>query len=82
METVLVIDDDRSVRDTVGLMLENEGFHPVMACDGQTGFQQALELKPRLILVDVVMPGLSGIEVWLERWIRCNCSRLAPTTTW
>jgi DNA-binding response OmpR family regulator len=63
METVLVIDDDRSVRDTVGLMLENEGFHAVLACDGETGFQQALELRPRLILVDVVMPGLSGIEV-------------------
>ena len=44
-------------------MLENEGFHSVMACDCQTGFQQALELKPRLMLVDLVMPGLSGIEV-------------------
>jgi len=39
MQTVLVIDDDRSVRDTIGVMLENEGFHPVLASDGATGFK-------------------------------------------
>ena len=63
MQTVLVIDDDRSVRDTIGMMLENEGFHPVLASDGAVGFKQALALKPELILVDLRMPGLSGAEV-------------------
>jgi DNA-binding response OmpR family regulator len=63
MQTVLVIDDDRSVRDTIGVMLENEGFHPVLASDGAVGFKQALALKPELILVDLRMPGLSGAEV-------------------
>jgi DNA-binding response OmpR family regulator len=63
MQTVLVIDDDLNLRDTVGVMLENEGFHPVLARDGLTGVQQALDLKPGLILVDLLMPGLSGLEV-------------------
>jgi DNA-binding response OmpR family regulator len=63
METVLVIDDDRDVRDTIGIMLEQEGFHAVLAGDGQAGFDQALTLKPGLILVDLGMPGLSGAEV-------------------
>src|SRR5450755_3408679 len=63
MQTVLVIDDDRSLRDTIGVMLENEGFQAVLAGDGTSGFHQALELKPGLILVDLRMPGLSGIEV-------------------
>jgi len=63
MQTVLVIDDDRSLRDTIGVMLENEGFHPVLAADGDSGFHRALELKPELILVDLRMPGLSGQEV-------------------
>lgn len=63
MQTVLVIDDDRSVRDTVGVMLEQEGFRAVLAGDGESGFHQAQELKPGLILVDLRMPGLSGIDV-------------------
>jgi DNA-binding response OmpR family regulator len=63
MQTVLVIDDDNNLRDTVGIMLEREGFRPVLAGDGSTGFEQALALQPGLILVDLKMPGLSGVEV-------------------
>jgi DNA-binding response OmpR family regulator len=63
MQTVLVIDDDINLRDTVGVMLEKEGFRPVLAGDGRTGFEQALSLQPELILVDLKMPGLSGVEV-------------------
>jgi len=63
MQTVLVIDDDNNLRDTVGVMLEREGFRPVLVGDGRTGFEQALALQPELILVDSKMPGLSGVEV-------------------
>jgi len=63
METVLVIDDDQTLRNTLGIMLEREGFQPVLASDGRAGFQQAIALKPRLILVDLRMPRLSGAEV-------------------
>lgn len=63
METVLVIDDDCNVRDTIGVMLEQEGFHAVLADDGSVGVQQALAINPGVILVDLRMPGLSGAEV-------------------
>src|SRR6266481_4105675 len=63
MQTVLVIDDDAALRDTIGLMLEKEGFRPALAGDGKTGFKQALTLRPDLVLVDLRMPGLSGVEV-------------------
>lgn len=63
MQTVLVIDDDLSLRDTIGVMLEREGFHAVLACDGASGLHQALALKPGLILMDLLMPGLSGADV-------------------
>lgn len=63
MPTALVIDDDSSLRDTIGLMLENDGFRAILASDGRIGLEQALELKPGLILVDLRMPGISGVEV-------------------
>jgi DNA-binding response OmpR family regulator len=63
MDTILVIDDDPSLCDTLSVILEREGFQSVLAGDGRTGFQQALELKPKLILVDLCLPRLSGAEV-------------------
>jgi len=63
MQSVLVIDDDAALRDTIGLMLEAEGFHPALAEDGKVGVVQALTMTPDLVLVDLRMPGLSGIEV-------------------
>ena len=60
MQTILVIDDDESLRDTIGIMLEQEGFTPVLVADGKTGFERALSLKPDLMIVDLRLPGMSG----------------------
>ncbi len=46
MKTVLVIDDDAALRDTIGLMLETEGFRPTLAEDGRAGIKQAMALQP------------------------------------
>jgi DNA-binding response OmpR family regulator len=61
--TILVIDDDDNLRDTVGLMLEQEGYRPLLAADGKTGYDWAISAKPDLILVDLRLPGMSGIEI-------------------
>jgi len=63
MQTILVIDDDENLRDTIGVMLEQEGFRAVLAADGRSGFDKAVTLKPDLILVDLRLPGMSGIEI-------------------
>jgi DNA-binding response OmpR family regulator len=63
MQTILVIDDDESLRDTIGLMLEKEGFRPVLVADGTAGLEQASAAKPNLILIDLRMPGISGVDV-------------------
>ncbi|MBV8552237.1 MAG: response regulator transcription factor [Acidobacteriaceae bacterium] len=63
MQRILVIDDDESLRDTISVMLEREGFVPILADDGRTGFEKAVTLKPQLLLVDLRLPGMSGVEV-------------------
>src|SRR3984893_3225530 len=63
MQTILVIDDDESLRDTIGVMLEQEGFRAELASDGRSGYDRALLLKPDLMLVDLRLPGMSGVEI-------------------
>jgi DNA-binding response OmpR family regulator len=66
MHTILVIEDDESLRDTIGLLLEREGFKPVLVSDGKVGLEQALMTKPSLLLVDLRLPGMSGVDICRE----------------
>jgi DNA-binding response OmpR family regulator len=63
MQTILVIDDDESLRDTIGLMLEQEGFRTVLVGDGRSGFDKAMTIKPDLVVVDLRLPGMNGTEI-------------------
>jgi CheY-like chemotaxis protein len=63
---VLVVDDSAPVRDLVVVNLELEGFQVRTAVDGLEGFETALEWRPDLITLDVVMPRLDGFGA-LER---------------
>jgi DNA-binding response OmpR family regulator len=63
MQTILVIDDDDSLRDTIGVLFEREGFRTILAADGKSGLDQAILSKPALIVTDLRLPDISGIEV-------------------
>jgi DNA-binding response OmpR family regulator len=63
VQTILVIDDDDNLRDTIGLLVEREGFRAILASDGLSGLDQAILAKPSLIITDLRLPGLSGVEV-------------------
>jgi DNA-binding response OmpR family regulator len=65
-QSILLVDDDAEVRETVSILLEREGFLAIQAADGKSGLQQALSLKPALMLVDLRLPRLSGIELCKE----------------
>src|SRR6202451_644776 len=67
MQTILVIDDDENLRDTIGVLLEREGFRAVQAADGKSGLDLAILGKPALILADLRLPGLSGVEICKRR---------------
>jgi DNA-binding response OmpR family regulator len=60
---VLVVDDDEGVRDALRRGLELEGFEVIEAEDGQVALQQVAARLPAVIVLDVVMPGLTGVEV-------------------
>src|SRR5262245_18162796 len=63
MQTILVIDDDESLRDTIGVLLEQEGFRAAFAGDGRTGYEKAVTSRPDLILVALRLPGMTGTEI-------------------
>ena len=60
---VLVVDDDPTVRDVLTTLLGFDGFEVVSAPDGPTALQLAKTLDPDIVLLDVVMPGIDGLEV-------------------
>jgi DNA-binding response OmpR family regulator len=60
---VLVADDDADIRDLVAFKLEQAGFEVIAVEDGQTALDQARSRRPTLAVLDVSMPGLSGIDV-------------------
>ena len=59
---ILVIEDDAGLRRTVSLLLEGEGYEVATAGDGNSGLGKAAEWNPELILADVRMPGMDGLE--------------------
>ncbi len=61
--TVLVIDDDPNVRDLLTASLTREGYDVATAANGVEGLTRARELKPMLIILDIIMPGLDGWAV-------------------
>ncbi len=61
--TILVVDDEATVRDTVALRLERDGHRVVTAADGREALQLFRAEKPDLILLDLMLPELSGIEI-------------------
>jgi two-component system sensor histidine kinase/response regulator len=64
--TILVIDDEQAMRDSCREVLTKDGYRIETAEDGDSGLDKVREIQPDLVLVDLKMPGLDGMEV-LER---------------
>ena len=73
LQKVLVIDDEENIIEFIKLGLRYEGFQVESAPDGEQGIVAAQRIDPELIILDVMMPGIDGIEV-------CQRLRNNPTT--
>ncbi len=60
---VLVVDDNRDAADSVALLLSFAGYVTEVAYDGDEALQRTLEFKPRVMLLDIGMPGMNGYDV-------------------
>jgi DNA-binding response OmpR family regulator len=61
--SILVVEDDHKIADVVRIYLERDGFHPILAVDGQEALQLVDSEQPALIVLDLLLPGLDGREV-------------------
>ena len=60
---ILVVDDDDALREMVGLILSSNGYQPVFASDGISAVEVFKQSSPDLVLLDIMLPGQSGIDV-------------------
>ena len=60
---ILIVEDERALRDILVTRFQNEGFDVISAEDGGKGLVVALEKKPDIILLDIMMPNVSGIDM-------------------
>lgn len=74
---VLVADDDRDTRDMYEICLVSAGYRVVLAIDGQDALELALSHHPQVILTDMLLPRLSGIDL-CSRLRTCEDTRTIP----
>jgi len=61
--SILIVDDEQSILDTLRILLKNEGFEVVTAQGGKAGLEQIAASAPDIVLTDIKMPGVTGIEI-------------------
>jgi DNA-binding response OmpR family regulator len=60
---VLVVDDERVIADTLSIILSKSGFSAITAYNGESALDLARAVQPDLLISDVVMPGMTGVEL-------------------
>jgi two-component system, OmpR family, response regulator MtrA len=60
---VLVVDDDAALAEMLGIVLRGEGFEPTFVADGDRAIEVFREFHPDLVLLDLMLPGMDGIDV-------------------
>ena len=61
--SVLIVDDETGILDSLNILLRNEGFSPRLAHGGKEGLEKITEMSPDIVLTDIRMPHVSGVEI-------------------
>jgi two-component system phosphate regulon response regulator PhoB len=61
-QKILIIEDERTLQEVLTYNLEREGFEVSLAADGQDGLRKARSFEPDLILLDLMLPVIDGLE--------------------
>ena len=65
-KTVLIVEDELDMRIFIATLLETSGYQPVMTRDGNEGMRKAKDVFPDLIILDVMMPGEGGVQMFRQ----------------
>jgi len=65
-KTVLIVEDEMDMRIFISTLLETSGYTPVVTRDGKEGLIKAREVSPDLIILDVMMPGEGGVQMYRQ----------------
>ncbi len=62
-QKILVVEDDKFLRELISRKLQEEGFEVIEAIDGEEGFRKIAKENPNLVLLDLILPGIDGFEL-------------------
>ena len=63
MTTILIVEDEESLADPLAFLLRKEGFEPIIAHDGPTALEKFAANDIDIVLLDLMLPGMNGIDV-------------------
>jgi DNA-binding response OmpR family regulator len=69
-QTILIVEDEPSIREVVGLYLQRAGYLPLYAADGRTALEIMTKQLPDLVVLDLMLPQVDGYEI--TRWLRAR----------
>jgi two-component system phosphate regulon response regulator PhoB len=65
-KVVLIVDDELDMRTFLSTLVKISGYDAVLANDGEEGFRKAVEVRPDLLILDVLMPGEGGLHMYYQ----------------
>ena len=77
---VLIVDDEQAICQLISHLLEQEGLIPLVALDGKTALQQLRAASPDMLIVDLKLPDLDGLEILRQAKVFASWQQVEETS--